>query len=67
MRGIMFEPDANDDDDDEFLGDTRTDRKRARRMAHTVAEQRRRDQIKVCRYCQYSKLKRHDKQYSDKV
>lgn len=44
---MTLEPDPNDDDDDDFLGDSRTDRKQARRMAHTVAEQKRRDQIKV--------------------
>ena len=44
----MSEADANDDDDDDYIGDSKTDRKLARRMAHTVAEQKRRDQIKVC-------------------
>ncbi|XP_065839254.1 max-like protein X [Oscarella lobularis] len=38
--------DANDDDDEEEGAGPTRNRKTARRMAHTVAEQRRRDQIK---------------------
>jgi MAX-like protein X len=45
-KGTMLEADANDDDDDDYNGESKTDRKQARRMAHTVAEQKRRDQIK---------------------
>eukprot|EP00118_Oscarella_pearsei_P004064 m.16895 g.16895 ORF g.16895 m.16895 type:complete len:257 (+) comp27182_c0_seq1:24-794(+) len=43
---ILTEGDANDDDDDNPTADSKRSRKSARRMAHTVAEQRRRDQIK---------------------